>query len=382
MRRVVKYILPFTLTFTSTLHATTQTQLTTLNKNIASIQIALQKDSAKKTHLQNTVEKIETTESVVAQKLKKTKQHLSQNQHKLTQLKQQATPLITQDQQNHDALKKQIRAAFMLNQQPFVKLLLSPNDIAKTQRYLMYFHYVAAAQLQTLTQLEKSITAYQQNQHVIQQQSQQLLTLQQMQIQNQKNLQHTKIQRQALIHTIDQSIQSKSQKLQLLLQNKKALENTVAQLNQEIQEQHLSAAVLSHKRFALLRGKLSWPLLGHIRNGFGTPVEQSELKWDGVLINAHPNESVHAVASGTVIFAKGLAGYGLLVIINHGSGYMTLYGRNQSLSVKTGDRVAPGQVIATVGKSGGFLHDALYFSIRHNGTALNPANWCERGTMQ
>lgn len=375
--RALTLILILILIPTSPLHATTQTQLTILNKNIASIKIALQKDSTEKTHLQNTVTKLETTESAVTQQLKKTTRHLSQNQHKLTKLKQQTIPLVVQDQRNREALRQQIRAAFMLNQQPFMKLLLSPNDIAKTQRYLIYFHYLAAAQLQTLTQLEKSIAAYQQNQHTIQHQSQQLLTLQQTQIQNQKNLQKTKTQRQALIHTISQSMQSKNQTLQLLLQNKEALEKTIARLNQQIYAQHLSAAALSHQRFALLRGKLSWPLSGHIRNRFGTPIEQSELKWDGILIDARVNETVHAIAAGTVIFAKWLAGYGLLVIINHGSGYMTLYGRNQSLSVKTGDRVAPGQVIATVGKSGGFLHNALYFSIRHNGTALDPANWCK-----
>lgn len=241
---------------------------------------------------------------------------------------------------------------------------------------LMYFHYVTAAQMKTITQLQQSIAAYAQNQQAIQNQYKQLLSLKETQLENQALLQKTKTQRQTLIQTIDQHIQSKSENLQLLLRDKKKLEKTIRKLNKQMTSQKLSAAVLGNKPFAQLRGKLSWPLQGHVRKNFGTQIDQSELRWDGTLIDAQAGQSVHAIAAGKVIFAKWLEGYGLLIIINHGSGYMSLYGRNQSLLAQVGEHIKPGEVIATVGKSGGFHHTGLYFSIRHDAKALNPAHWC------
>ena len=125
------------------------------------------------------------------------------------------------------------------------------------------------------------------------------------------------------------------------------------------------------------RGHLIWPTTGRIKHHFGTQIGQSELKWNGVLIEASQGQTVHAVAPGKVIFAKWLQGYGLLLIIDHGNGYMTLYGRNQSLLKKVGDWVKTNTTIATAGQTGGFSQSALYFSLRHNAKPLNPEKWCK-----
>ncbi len=100
------------------------------------------------------------------------------------------------------------------------------------------------------------------------------------------------------------------------------------------------------------------------------------LRWEGTLIAAPQGQPIHAVAPGRVIFSKWMPGYGLLLIISQGNGYMTLYGRAQTLTKAVGDYVKANEVIGTVGKSGGFAHSALYFSIRHDGTAINPTIFC------
>lgn len=134
----------------------------------------------------------------------------------------------------------------------------------------------------------------------------------------------------------------------------------------------------SNKNFALLRGKLPWPTKGTVLHYFNTTIAKSELKSTAELISAPDEQPVYSVAPGVVVFSKWLEGYGLLIIINHGEGYMTLYGRNHSLYKHEGDQVAAGDLIATVGQSGGYEKPALYFAIRYNAKPLDPNQWCVR----
>jgi septal ring factor EnvC (AmiA/AmiB activator) len=172
---------------------------------------------------------------------------------------------------------------------------------------------------------------------------------------------------------INQHIQINNNQLKKLLQNKQQLQATIEKLNTAASS---NTKFISHHPFSKLHSKLPWPTQGHIRHAFGAQINQSELTWDGTIINAPLGQSVRAIASGRVIFAKWMAGYGLLLIINDGGGYLTLYGRNQMLLKTVGDVIQTGEKIATVGKSGGFLQPGLYFSIRYNGKAVNPGIWC------
>ena len=123
---------------------------------------------------------------------------------------------------------------------------------------------------------------------------------------------------------------------------------------------------------------LEKPLASQVAR-FGAPRLGSLLKWRGVVIDAQPGRPVRAIAYGRVVFADWLRGFGLLLIIDHGDGYMSLYGHNQALYKEAGDWVAPGEVVATVGDSGGEVRPGLYFEIRHDGRPVNPARWCRTG---
>lgn len=357
------------------IYADNQSTLTHLNQTIASIQTDLKNSTTQKTQLESALAKLETSEGKIHDKLKNTTQALTQHQQKLTQLKQATIPLINQKNQNYVSLEKQIRAAYIFSRQPYIALFLKPNGMSDSHHLLMYYHYMTQAQIDTMSHLQQSITQYQANQNEIKDQYTKLLSLKQIQINNQLALEKAKSQRQQLIAAINQDIHSKHQRLAHLLANKKELEATIKALHRKMNE-HLSRAVLGNSPFAHLKGKLSWPLHGNVIHPFGAQIQQSEQTWDGTVIAATPGNPVHAVASGRVIFARWLAGYGLLVIINHGGGYMTLYGRNQHLAVNAGDYVKPGEVIASAGKSGGFDHTSLYFSIRHNTTPMDPKLWC------
>ena len=130
------------------------------------------------------------------------------------------------------------------------------------------------------------------------------------------------------------------------------------------------------KAFAGLRGKLKWPSRGRLANRYGSRRKEGKLKWQGVMIKAPEGTEVTAISHGRIAFSDWLRGFGLLTIIDHGDGYMSLYGGNQSLYKEVGDWVEAGDVIASVGNSGGHRETALYFEIRHNGKPTNPLKWC------
>jgi septal ring factor EnvC (AmiA/AmiB activator) len=131
------------------------------------------------------------------------------------------------------------------------------------------------------------------------------------------------------------------------------------------------------KPFAKMKGQLPWPIKGAIIRQFGSP--RFETRWDGVLISATEGTDIRAVTAGHVVFADWLRGYGLMIILDHGGGYMTLYAFNQSLYKKVGESVAAGTVIAAVGSSGGREDSGLYFGIRSKGKPVNPVIWCKKG---
>lgn len=118
-----------------------------------------------------------------------------------------------------------------------------------------------------------------------------------------------------------------------------------------------------------------WPTKGAITIHFGSPIEQSSWSWSGIIIAAPENQGIQAVSSGRVVYADWFTGYGLLLIIDHGSGYMSLYGHNSSFRKKLSDYVEAGEIVATVGRSGS-EEPGLYFAIRYNGRPVNPERWC------
>jgi len=345
--------------------------LNKINLSIQSIQASLRTEKEKQTHAKNTLKKAKKAESKIMQQLNMTKKNLLIKQKQLEKLKWQTQLLQKDETEKERALTKQIRAVYLLEQQPYLKFLLDPHDIAQSQRMIMYYHYISKAQLQAIAHLQKNLSANHQDQQVIQQQYTHLASLKQNQLKDQQTLQSTQDKNKQLITVINRHIQTKSDKLEVLIQDKTHLEKTIHQLNTQ-----LPTINPGNLNFTQLKGKIAWPTEGHIRHAFGTQIAESELTWEGTIIAAPAGQVVHAIAAGRVIFANQMPGYGLLLIINHGNGYMSLYGRNGTLAVKTNDWVTPNETIATVGNTGEFDQPTLYFSIRHNTQPLNPARWC------
>lgn len=303
----------------------------------------------------------------LGQQMSSINQQLMNEQAALLKLKKAQQPFLSQLTKQNNALARQIRLAYQLGQTQSLKTILNPDNINTINRHLYYYHYLSEARLKLVTEIKQILDVLAHNMEVISQHEQNLTALLQEKQQQRHQQRQIQKQRQQIIVELHQHTQSRQQQLATSAANQKTLHDTLLAL----QSEHGGN---SKQTFNHLSGKLQWPIKGPILASFGSWMNNQRLP--GVIIKAPEDAPVHAIYSGKVIFANWLRGFGLLVIINHGNGYMSLYARNHTLFAKVGDTVKPRDVIATTGNSGGYTRSRLYFEIRQNGTPINPKIWC------
>lgn len=270
----------------------------------------------------------------------------------------------------HDTLAKRIRAAYQFQQFQTVKIILNQDDPLTIQRHLNYYQYIIQNRMQLINNTKLALAKLNDNISSIKTHQENL-----KQLLNEKKLQQSQLleaqtHRQFLLSELQHNVQSKEEQITMLLSNQKGLLDVITHLK------HQTQANLAPVGFSHLHKMLAWPINGKIAAHFGSALDVGNQHLSGVIISATQNMPVHAIYSGDIIFANWLRGFGLLVIINHGNNYMSLYGRNHALYVKVGDHVRKGEIIASTGNSGGFKKPSLYFEIRQNGSAVNPNIWC------
>ncbi len=305
--------------------------------------------------------------------LKKITRHLRKQQRELRKLKKKQQQTRRKLQTQRDILAQQIRASYMIGRQEYLKLLLNQENPAAIGRTLTYYDYFHQARSQQIEQALQTVRQLEQLTLKVKQKREQLQQAKRQQQREKQKLEEDFMQRSLVLQQIEQDLASKGQRLQKLA----ADEQTLQQLLNEIRVimPSLLTDIDQRKSFAQRRGQLHWPVKGKVRNLYGKRRKLASLKWNGVLIRSAEGREVRAVSHGRVAYADWLRGYGMLIIIDHGDGYMTLYGYNQALYKETGDWVEEGEVIAAVGRSGGQQQSALYFEVRVNGKPRNPAKW-------
>jgi septal ring factor EnvC (AmiA/AmiB activator) len=209
------------------------------------------------------------------------------------------------------------------------------------------------------------------------QQKQLLLATRQKIVDERRSLTSEKKQRKQLLARLSKDIAGKEQQLAQFKEDELRLEKLLSDIRRVV-KQMAPPMPVKQTLFSEMRGRLPWPATGTLLAGFGSSYKGGRLRRQGVVIGAEEGETVSAVASGRVVFADWLRGFGLMLIIDHGKGYMSLYGHNQNLLKNTGDWVEAGEAIASVGSSGGKARSGLYFEIRDQGKAVNPVQWLAR----
>ena len=350
-------------------------RMDTLQDDINNLQSWLKKSQKKASNLS---QQLATSERKISQLSKQINTH----QSSLSKLRKKSQDLQEQASQIQDSLFEQeaklaehIRQQYQLQQRQQSGLLFSLTDAADASRMMVYFRYLHQAQAEQLASYRNSLEALSQ---VQQQQADNELAhqqeLQQLQKQETQLVESRKQQKSAASKLAKQR-QSKERKLSDSNAAKEQIQNLLEQLEIALKKAQLKS---QGQPFVKHKGKLAWPLRGKVLNRFGQQQDKYPLSENGWLIQADTGSPVQSIHEGQVVFSNWLKGYGLLIIIDHGEGYLTLYGQNQSLYKEVGDMVVAGELIANSGKTGGQQFEALYFSIRKAGQPQNPRHWLSR----
>jgi len=338
--------------------------------------------------VQTTIGAIETEKGALVVQLSELEQHYGEIARTLRILEQksQAQKLRLQEIGRHrdrerasireqqDALVGQIRAAYAMGRQERLKLILNQNDPVRVSRVMVYYDYFNRTRLSQIESIQRGLQALQRLETELFQETERLNELHDRTLNEKVALEKAREERKQLLGKLDREIKERGEELKQLQSNERRLVRLIAFIQKTLEQFPLDRE--GAEPFRGLRGRLFWPVEGTLLERFGG--KRMAGRWDGVLIDAKEGMAVRAVAPGRVVYAGWLRGYGLLTIIDHGDGYMTLYAFNQSLSKGVGDWVEAGDVIAAVGDSGGRTHTGLYFEIRNNGKPVNPEQWCRR----
>jgi len=274
------------------------------------------------------------------------------------------------EHESHE-LASQVRAAYMNGSQERIKLLLNQRDPATLGRLITYYRYLndyragnietVSAYLRELAELRGKVAA----------EEARLANLAKQRYAELTKLNTAQEKRRQLLVSLRGRMADEGREIEQLAAQEKDLSQLIAELSSILSDYPIS----SESPFSEHKGRLTWPVAGSLVHDFGQPRVTDRLKWNGVVLAAPRGREVRSIYHGRVVFSDWLAGLGLLVIVEHGEGYMTLYGYNDTTLKNTGDWVAPGDVIATVGDSGGQARTALYFEIRRGTRPLNPRKW-------
>lgn len=350
-----------------------QAKLQQLQAAINELKTELSQVKGTRDQLQNDLQGSEVDISALLKKIEKLKGELASQKKQLTQLNQKKDELQGAQKQQQKHIAQHVNTAYRLGRQSQMKLLLnqeSPENVARMAKYYEYFLTARADKIETYLdtiaeldvikpKIESRTNDLQNSQKQLQARHKQLLS--------------KKSERERTLNQLSASIANKDQQLKKMAQDKQRLETLLANVTAAIANLALPN---DSQPFSQRRGKMHFPAKGKLVQRFGAAKIAGKLTWEGVLIGAKAGSDVSAIHHGRVVFADYLRGHGLLMIVDHGDGYMSLYAHNQALLKETGDWVSSGELIARVGNTGGQAQAGLYFEIRHQGKPTNPAKWC------
>jgi len=270
-------------------------------------------------------------------------------------------------------LESQVVAAYTSGSQERIKLLLNQHDPATLGRLMTYYRYMSEYRGENIAAVNTRIAELAELREQTAKEESRLEGLARARYAELSELNGAQEDRQNLLVALKSRIAEEGSEIERLAAEEQDLARLIAELTSILSDYPIT----SEEPFSTLRGKLTWPIAGTLLHDFGQP-RAGGLKWNGVVLAAPRGREVRSIYHGRVVFADWLAGMGLLVIVDHGDGFMTLYGYNETTLKSAGDWVAPGDVIATVGDSGGQQQTGLYFELRQGTKPVNPRKWVSR----
>jgi septal ring factor EnvC (AmiA/AmiB activator) len=391
--------------------ASKQSELDALKRRLQTLQQEFRHTQANRKEAADELRQSERAISTAVRQLRQLDGERQRTQSELKTLVQQseATEVRIGEQQAH--LARALRGAYQRGQGDALKRILNggdPNQTARDLRYLAQLSRAQHAMIESLRADLEQLTVLQQQ---TEQKSTELAQLQAAHEAEQKKLQADKLERERVLQKLSAQIQQQQRQISTLKRDEQNLTKLVERLNRLMAQQaareaararaaqqaqkkqqagqnaagqprrplavntETPVAFRSDQPFSRLKGSLRLPVAGELMNRFGAPREGGGVNWRGLFIRAAQGTAVKAIAAGQVVFSEWLRGFGNLIIVDHGEGYMSLYSNNESLYKQVGERVQPGDAIASVGNSGGQPESGLYFEMRHQSRPVNPLLW-------
>ncbi|NRB39336.1 MAG: peptidoglycan DD-metalloendopeptidase family protein [Pseudomonadales bacterium] len=350
-------------------------ELQQLNSHIRATENEINKKKGKSGKLQNTLRKTELDMSKVERDVRQLQQAIATQNKQLKTLQLQQGELNKNRRKLEDHIADQIAASYRLGREEKIKILLNQEDPKKLSRTLTYADYFNKARIASITAYQSTITDLEALKPAIEKKSASLLKNKNQLIAQRKQLKANYAKRSKTLKSINADIKTDQGRLKKLQLDQKHLADLLKAVETTVSNIQLPSDATP---FAKRRGHLSWPTKGQLRNRFGRKRPPSNLRWQGISFMANTGKPVKSIHHGRVIFSDWFRGKGLLSIIDHGDGYMSLYAHQQTLLREAGDWVSAGEDIGTVGSSGGIDHTELYFEIRHQGKAINPRRWLKK----
>jgi len=351
-----------------------QSKLDKIRNNITQVESSLDKDKSQRGKLQRDLKSLDKKIAKLSKEINYTKHLIKRYKRSIKNLNQELKELEKSLSSQKKALSKQIKAAYMMGENETAKLLLNQQNAIEMGHAVIYYQYLNKTRSHQILEYNLLVQEKTSLKDKITSKTKELTALKKSQFMRKNQFTANRVKRNRLISQLNNKIISNEDTLISLLSHRKKIENLLISLGEVLAD--IPSKPDNEKPFYKQKGRLPWPVAGRIINRFGSKKARSDLKWNGVVLAMKYGEPVHAINKGRVIFSKWLQGYGFITILDHGAGYMSLYGYNQTLLKEPGDWVKKGDVIATVGDSGGQNKSGLYFEIRQQGKPVNPKKWC------
>jgi septal ring factor EnvC (AmiA/AmiB activator) len=357
--------------------ARAEAELKAVRSQIDKVREEMERDAGKRTQLSRDLEESERVVGSARGELEKLRRERAVHTAKRAELAGQRRAEEGALSKDRDALAGQIRAAHMIGREEPLKLLLNQRDPAQTGRVLVYYGYFGRARASQIAAINSHLADLAALDAQLASEEARLTTLEDERRGELSKLQSARERRGRALVSLDAEAKSRAKELERLKDQQGGLEKLVRELRRAL-ERIDKFPTDSKDAFAKLRGKLAWPVAGKLAASFGQ-IRAGGVKWDGVLVSGAQGSPVRAIYQGRVVYADWLSGLGLLTIIDHGDGYLSLYGHNERLFKEVGERVTAGDTIATLGDTGGRANPALYFEIRKGGRPIDPRPWFKTG---
>ena len=340
-----------------------------LDSKILKLKSGISRIGNKRSQLLNLLEESEKKINNINKDINEIDNKISYAELNIAKIRQDHIQISLKQVRLLERVKKTFRHIWLMGRRSQLQILLSNENPTKLSRKLNFYRYIVLSELNTIESFKKGLTKLREKEEALEE-AHSLLKLNRKKLDARKKiLARLSKSRMEVITALTADISNRQDQVRSLKADRNRLEALLNQFKE-------SRSIQNQNSFSSARGKMPWPANGRLKNYYGMPRNEGKMSWQGITLHAEKGEKVHAIHYGRIVYSDWFRGLGLLVIIDHGEGYMSLYAHNESILKNLGEWVTPKMPIATSGDSGGLEKPSIYFEIRQDGIPIDPALWC------